>query len=97
MTIVSGLLGVRPKRAPPGRHRSIGRFGSHTGLSRFACPKSRETVFSATGNRIQPRFRELIRWEPRPGLFTRDDADRVFPKINLNVMAARIVRIDHER
>jgi hypothetical protein len=41
MTIVSGLLGVRPKRAPPGMHRSIGRFGSYaTGLSRFACPES---------------------------------------------------------
>jgi hypothetical protein len=49
MTIVSGLLGVRPKRAPPGMHRSIGRFGSYTGLSRFACPKSRDTVFSSSG------------------------------------------------
>jgi hypothetical protein len=32
MTIVSGLLGVRPKRAPPGMHRSIGRFGSYDGI-----------------------------------------------------------------
>jgi hypothetical protein len=69
MTIVSGLLGIRPKRAPPGMHRSIGRFGSYDGIEPLR-------VSQVLRNGV------LVQWDSRSGQCprTRTSKDLVWPR-----------------
>jgi hypothetical protein len=78
MTIVSGLLGIRPKRAPPGMHRSIGRFSSYDGIEPLRVSQVLRTVFSYSGilggpvyaNRTSGSRRSLLlgKWQfPKAG------------------------------
>jgi hypothetical protein len=65
MTIVSGLLGIRPKRAPPGMHRSIGRFGSYDGIEPL---------------RVSRVLRVLVQWNFRRARCTRTGHIRTWPR-----------------